>query len=235
MASKQDSIPIRIYAGQDFGQQFNYAGDAIVELAEANSNSVQTYGYLTELNPLAYQQPVSRPRFNQAQVIDPMMDMDAYFKRTRADEARDQLDQCAEIDRELVNNQRPSVWQIDGYIRLYAERFRHIETNLVLRIPGQEEVDIRALATNLAADEMLSNVDINQQGNEQAIFNWQLGDDFLNPADDPETLTREVLKYYSFQQSRRINDEKVHYFDHPLMGMIIQMRAYDPEQNEDDS
>ncbi len=209
--SKQETLPIRIYAGKDYGDTFNYQGDAIIDL---------------ELNASAFDNQ-SMERFDQNQIIDAMMDMDQYFRLTKADIARDRLTSCAEKDRLAQAEKRQPVWQIDGNLHVYTERFRHVDTNLVIRFPDTEEVDLRAIETNLAADELLANIDISS---EQSSFDWQFADDFLAEDSDASTVIREVLKYYPMQQSRRIIDSKTHYFDHPLMGMIIQLRSFDPDE-----
>lgn len=76
----------------------------------------------------------------------------------------------------------------------------------------------RSEARNAGADNLGSTLD------------WQYDEDFLTDDSAEYKVTRDVLKYYPLRQSRRIIDSKVHYFDHPLMGMIIQLRAYDPEE-----
>lgn len=240
MSRKRDSQPIRIYAGKNFSDQFNYAGDALVELAESDNETSITspLNYLNDFSQLGYSQttviPVEQKElFDQNQVIVPMMDMDHHFSITRIDKARDRVNECATQDSEMRQKAREPVWQIDGYLKVYAERFRHVETNLVVRIPGQEEVDLRAIATNLAAEEMVASIDL-ADDSVQSSYDWQFDENFLSPAEDKQTLIRDVLKHYSMQQSRRIIDEKIHYLDHPLLGMIIQMRRYDPDENEDD-
>ena len=227
--TKEESLPVRIYAGKDFGDTFNYSGDAIVELestpTDLNLSDASGFNDLV-LNTSAFSTRTFE-RFNQEQIIDPMMDIDIHFQRRKSDIARAAIDECAIMEREAIAKQRQPVWQIDGHIHIYRERFRHVETDLVIRFPDTEEVDLRAIETNLAADELLATIDLD---NTESSFDWQFDENFLTSDLDDSTVTRDVLKYFPMQQSRRIIDSKIHYFDHPLMGLIIQLRTYDPEE-----
>ena len=227
MASKADSLPVRIYAGKNYGETYNYQGDSKVELAE-----------LTIQEQLAAEEEAQRFNelsFNSESLIS---DNDSILESvdeetTSQERAAQAINKCATIIEQQNSKKQDDVWQLDGYIHLYAERFRHFDTNLSLRIPGKEEIDLRAIATNLAAEDFLSNVNLNDEP-KQEIFNWQFSDDFLTPKDNNDIIIRDVLKHYNMNQSRRIINEKVHYLDHPLFGLIIQMRSYDPDQPDEE-
>ena len=254
---KSQSLPIRIYAGKDYSEQFNYSGDAIVDLD--NSLTPTDPDAMIDFARLVMQteQPeeIIKQRFNQNQLIDDLMNIDAYFKLTKSDRVRNQLSECYDQEQAMLAKQRQEVWQIDGNIHIYTERFRHVETDLVIRFPDTEEIDLRAIETNLAANELLSNmngIDVssslnaltsetpsatalnnNKQSETSSNLNWQYDENFLDDEISESTITRDVLKYYPLRQSRRIIDSKIHYFDHPLMGMIIQLRSYDPEAEDE--
>ena len=246
---KSQSLPIRIYAGKDYSEQFNYNGDAIVDLD--NSLTPTDPDAVIDFARLVMQveqtEEVVKERFNQNKIIDDLMNIDAYFKLTKSDRIRNQLSECYDQEQAALAKQRQEVWQIDGNIHIYTERFRHVETDLVIRFPDIEEIDLRAIETNLAADELLSNMnsidasapldvstltDSNTSRSSNSL-NWQFDENFLNDDTSSSTVVRDVLKYYPLRQSRRIIDSKIHYFDHPLMGMIIQLRSYDPEADEE--
>lgn len=46
-----------------------------------------------------------------------------------------------------------------------------------------------------------------------------------------DTQTATQLYSYEFNQLRRIISQQVHYFDHPLFGMVVQLRRYHPPQS----
>ena len=259
---KSESLPIRIYAGKDYGQQFNYSGDAIIELENASLITDQSENLeIDELSsPTESASDIDNALLDQEQVINDLAELDSFYELTETERARKELAECFQMEQAELAKQRPQVWQIDGNIHIYTERFRHVDTDLVVRFPDTEEVDLRALETNLAADEFMSNLNLidmpdmdrlsstdsrtNSNGSEAtrsearnagadnlgSTLDWQYDADFLTDDSAEYKVTRDVLKYYPLRQSRRIIDSKVHYFDHPLMGMIIQLRAYDPEE-----
>ncbi|MEL0037126.1 MAG: CsiV family protein, partial [Gammaproteobacteria bacterium] len=259
---KSESLPIRIYAGKDYGQQFNYSGDAIIELENASLLTDQSENLEADelSSPIESANDSDNAPFDQEQVITDLAELDSFYELTETERARKELTECFEMEQAELAKQRPQVWQIDGNIHIYTERFRHVETDLVIRFPDTEEVDLRALETTLAADEFMSNLNLvdmpdmdilsstdsrtNGIGSDAtrsearnagadnlgSTLDWQYDEDFLTDDSAEYKVTRDVLKYYPLRQSRRIIDSKVHYFDHPLMGMIIQLRAYDPEE-----
>ena len=259
---KSESLPIRIYAGKDYGQQFNYSGDAIIELENASLITDQSENLEADelSSPIESANDSDNAPFDQEQVITDLAELDSFYELTETERARKELTECFEMEQAELAKQRPQVWQIDGNIHIYTERFRHVETDLVIRFPDTEEVDLRALETTLAADEFMSNLNLvdmpdmdilsstdsrtNGIGSDAtrsearnagadnlgSTVDWQYDEDFLTDDSAEYKVTRDVLKYYPLRQSRRIIDSKVHYFDHPLMGMIIQLRAYDPEE-----
>ncbi|TPH15962.1 CsiV family protein [Litorilituus lipolyticus] len=46
---------------------------------------------------------------------------------------------------------------------------------------------------------------------------------------------RSKSKQISFQQNRRVISGEVHYFDHPYIGMLVQIRRFDPNKSGDDA
>ena len=231
MASRRDAQPMRFYAGANFGDKFNYAGELLnppQELPE-DLNLTETISIEPETE-LIYQAPFKFFRSNQ--MIQGLMNVDRYYRLSERQRAQELLQQCQTLLTDIRNQQEENVWQIDGFIKFYAERFRHIETNLSLRIPGTEEISLESEAIDAAADEAeLNSLAAELPGVEQQVPNvWELDDSLLTNEVEKLTEIREILAHYTMQQNRRIIDEKIHYFDHPLLGVIVQMRAYDPEE-----
>ncbi|WP_144395226.1 CsiV family protein [Pleionea sediminis] len=128
-------------------------------------------------------------------------------------------------------NKHPAVPEIDGALRIYLERYLHINTKLFLRIPGREEVDLNDLNSNLSSSLLQLTDDGVMSSNYESNFGWTF--DSSNWFDQKQkTTTVEKLLNYDLSQSRRVRSEEVHYFDHPLYGVIIQIRPYDDEKSE---
>ncbi|TQV77165.1 hypothetical protein FLL45_04245 [Aliikangiella marina] len=208
----------------------------------------------------------------------------------------------------------PWVPEVDGDIKVYLSRFLHIKTNLYLRMPDKEEVDMTEiqLASNpltggiisgetpqsglsilgvsdnndlipanqnssvdnndvnplmsgleiptiSAADTnspstmsaatsnvngsaitdsgssinnfLLSNnqfVNASGQSLSQSQFSWEIDDNFLET--ETEKMYIERLFNYPLKQSRRVRSGELHFFDHPMMGVIIMIRPYEKDQ-----
>lgn len=98
------------------------------------------------------------------------------------------------------------IYQLDGYIRLYVQHYLFIETNLIFREPTERIV--------LDTSQSLS--ELNQQNPVIAHF------DGLHQA-QPNYHTEKFLKSFPFKQKRRMRSGEIHYLDHPLLGLIIQV------------
>lgn len=64
--------------------------------------------------------------------------------------------------------------------------------------------------------------------------------DDLNTQSQPsvnidDTHNTKVTKQISFQQNRRVISGEVHYFDHPYIGMLVQIRRFDPSKSDDEA
>jgi|GEM_PF-4624439 len=191
----------------------------------------------------------------------------------------------------------PSPWvpELDGDIKVYLGRYLHVRTNLYLRRPDKEEVEIIDIdmlnndqlttlndplgsldigATNLAAtgDITEDNLLVNENnfefqsendpfaetiprendaqtndnlfelsnknnisesnnsliGNNQSQFSWEIGDNFLET--ESEKMYIERLFNYPVNQSRRMRSGELHFFDHPLVGVLVMIRPYERNQ-----
>ncbi|MDD1782862.1 peptidoglycan binding protein CsiV [Enterovibrio sp. ZSDZ35] len=116
------------------------------------------------------------------------------------------------------------MYELDGFIRVYVQHYLFIETDLVLREPGERKVlkDVNAVPvpldnqTDTETDTLMNdNAQVSTTNEGTAVTGLQ-------------KLERqyEVEKYlepYAFKQKRRMRSGEVHYLDHPLMGLIIQV------------
>ncbi|MCL1139810.1 peptidoglycan binding protein CsiV [Shewanella pneumatophori] len=98
---------------------------------------------------------------------------------------------------QLSNNSQKPVWKFDGTINIYLQHYLFIETDFRLREAGSKTVTLAS--SELRAD-----------------------------SNTVETASQEVTTPFLYSipmtQNRRVRSDEVHYFDHPKMGMIIQIR-----------
>lgn len=89
------------------------------------------------------------------------------------------------------------LWEVDGRVKVFL---RYINRTPYLHIDG--DLDFRG-----------------------EIFEPLSGD--LDTSETVQPLTPQRLQSFPFSQLRRVISTQVHYFDHPMFGMIMQIRRYD--------
>jgi len=118
------------------------------------------------------------------------------------------------------------LWELDGFVRLSAAKFLHAEMEMLFRrasisttgisTTGVTEPGVAAAATAVAGSEVTTAAN---------NLNWQTG--------DSSETAEDMLQFFKFSQSRRVKSNEIHYFDHPLFGVIIQLRPLEPERESD--
>ncbi len=128
-----------------------------------------------------------------------------------------------------------AVPEIDGAIQVYLSRYLHINTQLFMRIPGKAELDISALSSNLSSSMLNMTEDGMLSSDFESGFSWSYDSGNAFTESNKETLLIDKLLDYTMEQSRRVRSGEVHYFDHPLFGLIIEIRPLDTNASEIDS
>lgn len=111
-----------------------------------------------------------------------------------------------------------SLYELDGKVQVYVQHYLFLETTLNLREPSvrtvtftEKQPEQLADSENFAVLSEETRNDVNvQAGNLENI--------------SPEKVVEEYLKTYRMDQKRRMRSSETHYLDHPLMGIIIQVR-----------
>ncbi|SFR37862.1 Peptidoglycan-binding protein, CsiV [Pseudidiomarina maritima] len=100
-------------------------------------------------------------------------------------------------DRERSQRAEP-VWELDGTLHIYlVGNYLHIDSDLELRSPQQVQFNQRELAAQV----------------EQALQTNRSNSRFL--------------RSYRLDQLRRVISHETHYFDHPNLGLVVQIRRTD--------
>ena len=100
-------------------------------------------------------------------------------------------------------------WAIDGNFKIYLDRYLFIDSQLLVR---QETTSIITPPKKQEFEIINSENDVQVIKQDENVF-------------EPQPVKREtVINEAFFDQNRRLRSEEIHYFDHPLMGMIVQIR-----------
>lgn len=100
-----------------------------------------------------------------------------------------------------------ALYELDGKIQVYVDHYLYADVQMDLKQPSVRE---SVLQVPLKFEGKATEGDAVQSG-----FMEQVA---------PTIQKQEFLKSYRFDQKRRMKSSETHYFDHPLMGMIIQVR-----------
>lgn len=107
----------------------------------------------------------------------------------------------------------PPIWQLEGLLNIYLNHYLFIETDFDLRKTEQVKTE-RELSEQLIIDEARNSRQEPQDSLSQAEPNIS----------DNEYVTK--LTSHPMKQHRRVRSKEIHYFDHPNMGIIIQIRRF---------
>ncbi|RTZ16535.1 hypothetical protein EJ063_06970 [Vibrio aquaticus] len=103
-----------------------------------------------------------------------------------------------------------ALYQLDGKLQIYVEHYLYADVELDLKAPSVREVVLEEKSPEELDNEL--------NGQDQVV---QVG---LMEDVTPTVHKEEFLKSYRLDQKRRMRSTETHYLDHPLMGIIIQVR-----------
>lgn len=109
-----------------------------------------------------------------------------------------------EIQEETID--RP-LYELDGVLQIYVQHYLFLETTLDLKAPSVREVVFQDQELELTETESNNTVQI---GNLEQV--------------SPTVIEERFLKSYRMKQKRRMRSSEFHYLDHPLLGIIVQVR-----------
>ncbi len=208
----------RLFAGKNYSKEFDYQG---FPLAPETLNNVQE----SELGNIQNNLPQyaiqlanqsTKPDDLVAQIRDALNEID----KTQLSGIRAEINQAEELPLltlpEIPSKNTPEqVWELDGLFKIYLQNigrvpYLHIDSQLNYRQPMILEnyrLPDALLPANIEANNVITDVESTTGGtttNHPAYF----------------------LKPYPFKQLRRVISRQIHYFDHPMFGMVVQVRRY---------
>ncbi|MCL2914342.1 peptidoglycan binding protein CsiV [Shewanella corallii] len=209
-----EQVPVTIGAAQE---TYASADEAAVLLADSQSQFQELISKLsrepgvTGLLHMTWQENM-KPR-RQAKPIRLYAGKD-FGKNYRADGSvieadNDLVQHFTYLNDFLTQDSEDPVWQLDGTLNIYLNHWLYIETDLVLREEGDK---------TLATPE--------PELTEQSVV-----------ADDTAEEAKQVPYLYAIhmKQNRRVRSNEMHYFDHPKLGLLIQIRKMEqPSEREVD-
>jgi len=102
-------------------------------------------------------------------------------------------------------------WAVDGNFKIYLDHYLFIDSQLIIRNAVKETIQKATSPLELIDDD--NGVQIAKALDTTAANNAPT-----------ESVEQTVVKEVLFDQNRRLRSEEIHYLDHPLMGIIVQIR-----------
>ncbi|GMQ47073.1 peptidoglycan binding protein CsiV [Vibrio sp. 10N] len=116
------------------------------------------------------------------------------------------------------------LYELDGKLQIYVQHYLYAEAQLDLKSPSTKDVIIEAPLTEApeavvdVSDDATAETGLDAPQQDSNVIAGNL------EAIEPQRETLTFLKDYRLDQKRRMRSSETHYLDHPLMGMIIQVR-----------
>ncbi|MFT6925578.1 MAG: hypothetical protein ACJAZP_001162 [Psychromonas sp.] len=107
--------------------------------------------------------------------------------------------------------QSENKWAVDGNFKIYLDHYLYIDSQFIIRQKTVQEKIKPQIAP-------VQNSNILESENGVEII------DLNRDANRVENNQEIVIKEALFDQRRRLRSEEIHYLDHPLMGVIVQIR-----------
>ncbi len=145
------------------------------------------------------------------------------FDRIQAmnDAARLESGTAEPVVEEETMTEKPKV---DGTLRLILSRYLHIETDLLLKEPLDEQPmnnDAQQANVLLFSEPAVAAPDASGQTAQPDLF-----------ALAEENAAQAPYRVYFMHQSRRMRSSETHYLDHPVFGMVIRVVPFQPQVEE---
>ncbi len=123
---------------------------------------------------------------------------------------------------------------LDGYVALILARYLHIETDLVYRVPREQGVTAE---TDSGMGTTVDTASTMPPWPPAATEGTQSGTAYpADRANAEQLVPPSPYLNFHLQESRRMRSNEIHYLDHPMFGVIIQVRPYElAEFGEEDS
>jgi len=214
---REDAQTFRLFAGENFTEKFDANGLPLVNDTDSlfdtlNQPTGEFYIPEQELTGLTPEQKQALLVSINGKALEPVAD-DLFAKITAAlaDDTPINFAQVQGLTEQQTTNIDPLIfkelWRLDGGITVYLRNvnripYLHIDSNLDIRQPifdPNKTQKTQGLSTNLSGQDAV----------------------VVNPLQQPN-----FLQSVNFNQLRRVISKQVHYFDHPLFGMIVRINRH---------
>ena len=226
---KKQSIPVKVYAGD------NFSADYQKQLAQylSNKNQVEQAQLLNDISVDAIgndsaQHTAADDQLIGSQIVDNQAILLAQAKKARIADIVTQISAVTDDTERLLN----SIETDDISLSVIDERALADKSKLAPIVPIQDWFIDGLFNVHLkhylfiTADFNILDKNLSQLATAQLAGNSITKNNFDNNSAIKNPSVPVQANAIRFKQDRRVISGEVHYFDHPYMGMIVQIRPY---------
>jgi len=232
---EKQAVSVRILGGDDFAENFNPDGTKIQKSSIVNEVLSEELDSSIQIDEIGF----TPDDLINAQILEAQpLDADNYFNRIEIEGTLTEEEQPPVNDLQILNAALPHVWELDGFIKVHLKRYLHIKLDLEIKQLQEKLISAEQF------EKFTNSQDFLQNTNKETSFeiNWEAATSpdlnvFVSPEDiNTDTLKIEYLQPYPLIQQRRVRSTEVHYFDNPILGVLVLITPYDnhPEHEEEE-
>jgi len=124
-------------------------------------------------------------------------------------ESDHQLDALTALEK---HDKIQDLYEIDGNFLIYVGHYLHIDSQLIVRTKTQKPV-----SSTKPVSQNIKPVSLDEADDAVQVVD-------LKPIEQTKVKTETVITETLFDQNKRLKSGEIHYFDHPLFGIIVQVR-----------
>ena len=141
-----------------------------------------------------------------------------YSRRFNVDGSKKEQNLSTEVIEGVTETSIPkALYELDGKLQIYVEHYLYADVEMDLKSPSLRKIVLQdpIAIESPNQEENKGNSIVDSQGVVEAGLMEKV---------TPTVERQEFLKNYRIDQKRRMRSSETHFLDHPLMGVLIQVR-----------
>ena len=208
---KVNAFTVRLFAGKNYSQRFD--SDGSERQLMPNNTTFDTAPYDNEQSAITAIESDIFDNIALASSSDINITLqDVMSLERNQNEARDAVNAG---DTAML----PPIWELDGTVKVFLKYinrvpYLHIDNNIFFRLP----------VVNEPSDNQRDGMPLSEPFQDDADIDAVT--EGMQPAQTTQARIERELVSIPFKEQRRVISKQLHYFDHPLFGMIIVINRY---------
>jgi len=208
---KDNAFTVRLFAGDNYSKRFNSDGsERQLMLSD------------TLIDTMSFDHPQSSISAVEPDIFDKIASASSSLTDMTLQEVMS-LEEGQNEESDTSNVQDTAmlapIWELDGTVKVFLKYintvpYLHIDNNVFFRLPVVKDPRVKDVRIGGRDDEVQDDTDIDAYVEE------------MQPTQADTATVEYELVSVPFSEQRRVISKQLHYFDHPLFGMIMTINRY---------